>query len=846
MLRELLETLGRVPVPKNPLRAPATAGAFGGRQSVRVAGLRDAVDVFFAEGSVPHIFARTERDAYFVQGYITARDRLFQMDFARRSASGTLAEILGEMPLPHGLAVGAHELTHGAPLTIVDADRLMRTLGLRRAALSGVGRLSPATAEALQCYCEGVNAALTREPLPPECALLGYTPDPWTPADTLAILKGWAFELSTSWQLALLNDALARALKGQPDDAELLALTTPRDGLTTTRLYIPDEQVSRWLEPDDPRSLVLMVGESRVRTFLGYSGPGRGSSAWVVSGKRTATGQPLLCVDPHGQPRAPGQLVPFALTGGNLEVAGLALPGVPGILSGYTRSTAWALTAAHAADADIFIEKLNPENPGEAMHRGVFKPMQRHRELFRTKGHAEPIHREVRETAHGPVISDLSPAAAESGTVLALRWTGHAPSAELDAIYKLNHAARFEEARAAAEHISAPALNLLFADRHGHIGYQFAGAVPIRVAGGPRTPVPGWDGEYDWRGMVPFEELPHLLDPIEGFIVTCGNRVVDDRYPHYISHFFEPPYRHQRLVELLAGPRRVTLRDMRTMQLDVYSVWARRFIEDHIQPWAARVPFVEVELEEPLRQLLGWDGDATPDSVGAALFYTLFSQLADILLKPKLGERLFNEYFQVSALGFSSFERWLAEQPRTTELDDTIARAFRMSVRKLTDRFGPRVGAWRWGTLHTVQHRHPLADATGADDAGAGAGPWGWVTGAASLAAASATAALFNPPPYPCGGDATTINAAAFNPAHGSSVTLAPVARLVCDLANPNANEFALPLGVSGHPTSPDYTGTSAAWQSGQPFRLGLDRGDVERRGSHLVVTPPRGRTKAR
>ncbi len=806
MIRTLLETLAKLPASGvNPLSAPKP------RAHSYLRGLRSSVDVYLDEAGMAHVFARNEPDAYFAQGYLTARDRLFQMDFVRRAAAGRLAEVLGAKKLPWRRI---STLMRGT--TVVDADWLMRMFGLRKAALASMGRLSARTAESLNAYCEGVNACIAREPLPPEFAVLRYEPEPWTPADSLSILKAWAWELNVSWRAILYNDALARRFPGESELVQRLLPSYPRDGMTVTKAYIADEQLQSWVQPEDERALVTLLGDSAVRTFLGFSGAHLGSNAWAVSGSKTATGLPFVCNDLHLQLTAPSPMHLSHIAGGMLDVAGATLPGVPGVMTGYNRNIAWGISAGMAHDTDCFIERINPENENEVFFRDEWTQLTRRRETIRVRGEKEPVVREVRESSHGFLISDLLGDLAANDEALAIQWVAREPSGELEAIAQLNRAKSFGEFREALTHHAAPALGVVYADRENHIGYQFAGKIPHRVGGKNVVPVPGWDGEFDWRGYVPFAELPHLFDPAEGMIASANSRVADERYPHYISEFFDPPFRHRRIVELLSAERKYTLRDMRLIQNDTWSGFARQFIERIVKPWSERAPIIDVELEETLRKLLAWDGEAGAESAGAAIFYTFYRELTRNTLREWFGDELFVMFFEPSHQSCVAFEYLLSNAgagnlpaPR----DELIARSLRAASRELVDSLGGDPTGWQWGRLHRLTMHHRLGEMP--------------VVGAS-----------LNIGPFATGGDATTIASGMFpvagRPDHWSGAAV----RIICDLANPNNNEMVLSSGQSGHPFSGHYADHVGRWLKGEGYRIDFDRGALERRSALVTLEP--------
>ncbi|MCG3174520.1 MAG: Acyl-homoserine lactone acylase QuiP [Myxococcota bacterium] len=775
----------------------------------RVRGLGSRVQIYFSPVGAPHVFAESARDLYLAQGYITAGDRLWQMEFMRRAISGRLAEILGDQELDW------RELSiqfQGFPVSRLDA--FIRTLGLARAAEESLSVLSPQSIEALEAYAEGVTRYIESRATPSaEFALLGFRPGPWTPADSLKVLKGFAFDLCFSWRTVLFNGMLEAKF---PNSAERLAELFPRypaGAPTTTRMFNPKGQAE---EPRHALERALLSIEEGYRLFTGYSGAHVGSNAWVVGPSRTASGHAILCNDPHLAMQAPSVWYETRLHSPGVDVAGMGIPGLPGVVIGHNQRIAWGLTNLMAHDADIFMETLDPSDSGRVMRNGAAVPLSCREERIFIKGKKDPEIHTVRESDYGPIISGVLDDLAPAGQAYALKWTALQPSRELDGLLALNSAGDFEAVRRAAELFTAPALNLVYADTSGNIGYQVCGKIPVRKNGKNLTPVPAGNGEYDWRGTIPFHALPRLLNPKEGFAATANNKVVDELYPWFISELWEPPYRFERINELLSGVKLLTLNDMQAIQNDVFSGWARRVRDNVIRPWRQSAGAQSPEVETALRMLFSWDFVSRGGSAAAALFYVFYQELIELLFREQFGERIFQAFFEVLNESVVPVEELLSNPDSAWiphgKRDRLIGQAMNHAVERLSRSQGPDVNAWRWDCLHTVTMKHRFH-------------------------AVSVLRPYFSIGPFPASGDGMTVNNGGYRFSQPYEHRTGASMRIIMDCGNWDNTMIANSTGQSGHPSSPQYADQTAAWTAGKYHRSAFSRGEVER-FPRLVLAP--------
>ena len=503
-------------------RLPQTAG------TLRLPGLEAAVEVVRDRWGVPHIYAESTHDLMVAQGFVHAQDRLWQMDFQRRLVAGRLAEVLGAVAAP--------------------VDRWFRTIGMRRVAEQEVSLIDAGVRADLEAYAAGVSSRIARGRLPVEFTLLRYRPEPWTVADTLSWIKMMSWDLSVNWETELLRARLIARL-GPERAAEL-----------------EPEYFACWPRVVPPGVEYSAIGSAALRragAARPLAGPsareGLGSNNWALAGSRTTTGAPILANDMHLQMGMPCIWYENHLAGGDLDVTGVTFPGIPGVISGHNGHVAWGFTNGFPDVQDLYVERLRRTDDGRVQYeyRGEWLDAQVVREEIRVKGGGTVVEQVV-ITRHGPIINGLAPDLAGEQP-LALRWTSLEPDRMVEGLHGMSRAKNCLEFREALRDWTAPVQNTVYADTEGNIAYSFPGKVPIRARGDGRVPVPGWTGEYEWTGYIPYEELPHLYNPPQGYIATANNRVVDEAYPYHIGLEHCTGDRAQRIVELIEARDKVDL-----------------------------------------------------------------------------------------------------------------------------------------------------------------------------------------------------------------------------------------------------------------------------------------------
>jgi len=807
-----------------PRRAlPQTSG------TLEVDGLLGDVDVVRDVDGVPHVFASNLHDLFFAQGFVHAQDRFWQMDFWRHIGSGTLAELFGADQ--------------------VDTDAFLRTLGWRHIAETQYAALSPADRDVLDAYAAGVNAYL-RDRSPSELSFEytildainhDYDPAPWTPEDTLT----WG--LVMAWDLGgNLGDELGRALDlgvMSADRVDELYPPYPAENPVIVTGTGPARHARAIASLPHDVDTVLRRVRDRIDHLAALRGRGTadtgvGSNSWVVSGALTATGAPILANDPHLSLQMPSIWYQIDLRCSPvgpacpLEVAGFSFAGVPGVVIGHNAHIAWGFTNLGPDVEDLVIEKIDPADPHRYEFRGKWLDMDVHTETIRVAG-APSVDVEVRTTRHGPIISDTYGALAgfdQAGVELpepyaiALRWTALEPSAGVvTPILGLDRAANWTEFRAALAGFDVPAQNVIYADTAGHIGYQAPGKIPVRSSGDGTLPVPGWTGEYEWTGFVPYDELPRVLDPPSGFVVTANNAVTESGAGPFLTADWDAGYRARRIVDLLASNPGLTVRDHGWIQYDDYDLWGERLVPFILG--AGRSGF-DATASAAFSALAGWDLHDDAASSGAAIFNATWSHLLSLTFDDELPE-------SQRPIGGS---RWVAvvsglldrpddpfwddvTTPAREDRDDTLRRAFLAAVAELRARLGDDPATWRWGDVHTVRFANPTIGSSGiglVDD-------------------------RFDRGPFPASGTKTTPNAVGWTATKGYQVDWLPSMRMLVDLGDLDRSLAIHTTGESGHVGSPHYDDMIRRWLDGGFAPMRWDRATIDAATEAILHLTPAG-----
>ncbi len=783
--------------------------------TLRLEELQFPVEVLRDRWGVPHIFAENIHDMLLTQGYVHAQDRLWQMDFQRRLAAGRLAEVLGAEALP--------------------VDRWMRTLGLRRVAEREPAQLYKRNLGYLEAYAEGVNLFMRTERLPAEFTLLGYKPEPWTLADSLSWAKVVAWCLSVNWESELLRTALIERLGEsmaaglEPPRLERWPVILPKER-TPENILPPSDDTLPLEMLGDPPDLDALRKAEEARRFTGPpTSSGLGSNGWVVSGKFSTTGKPILANDMHLSLGAPSIWYENHIVGGDIHAAGVTFPGVPGVVAGHNGNVAWGITNGFADVQDLYLERLRTGSSGSLQYefKGEWREAEVRREVIRVKGQ-ESVEVAVVGTCHGPVLSDLPADLGGGKTPVALRWTSFEPDGMLNGLFGMLRATNCKMFQEMLRDWAGPVVNVVCADTQGNIGYSYAGRIPVRAKGDGRLPVPGWSGEYEWSGNVPFEELPRLFNPPQGYIVTANNDLGVADFPYPIGNEFCAGDRAQRIVELLESRGSLNLAVTKEMQLDQVSTSARA-VAQVLGQLAVDGP----DLQAVVELMKAWDAHLSANSPAAALYEVFIRQLIQKLLSTRLGELTLRAAGkeaaplpEVGSMFGDKLMTWLlviledAQSPwydlgGGEDRDTVFRQVLGESVELLRARCGPRIEDWSWGKLHTLTFAHLLGSVPGLEQ-------------------------VYNRGPFPVGGDASTIWALS-KPLYSldGAETVGPPYRFIADLGDLSRSQSVLVPGQSGRAGSRHYDDQIQAWFSGDTHTLLFTREQVDSAlESRLILIP--------
>ena len=770
--------------------------------TIRARGLGAPVEIWRDRQGIPHLRAESTRDAFLGQGFVHAQDRLWQMEYDRRRAYGRWAELAG----PGALA----------------QDIQMRRFRLEASARADYDAVNAETRAMLDAYAAGVNAFIeTTRALPVEFGLVGARPEPWQPWDSGAVFKV-RHVLMGLWQVKAWRARLVRQLGA----ARASALCP---GTQANPMLILPPGVAYDGAPIEGLA-ELTAGEAALPALPEWE---VGSNNWAVSGALTASGKPLVAGDPHRPLDVPSVYYQNHLAGPEFDAIGLSFAGVPGLPHfGHNARVAWCVTHAQADYQDLFIERFDAADPRRYQWGGQWLVAETAREVVVVRG-AAPVDIDVTVTRHGPIVLGDP----RRGTGIAFSYTATAgPNHTFESLLPMLRARTAAELDEAQRPWVDPANNLVFADVDGAIGYRTRGAIPVRPLANAWLPVPGWDGAHEWRGMVPFEEMPATRNPANGFIVTANSRIVGDEYRHYLAVDWTPDFRTRRLVhrlgELARRPSRATAADMAELHADRVSLPARAFV-DILAARAAELASAQPAMaddavaKDALARVLAWDGAMDSDQAAPTIYSAFRETLLRDLMEPILGPLTAEAFAGTPRGAVGHMSRLRAVLADMIRADDrrllppggswtaAMARAFAAAVAGLRAALGDDVAGWCWGRVHTTKPEHTLA------------------------ATFPQHARALNPPAVAMGGDGDTVQAASFIASAGYTLTSTSVARYVFDLADWERSVWIVPLGASGHPGSPHHADQAEAWAACRHVPMRYDwagiRGDAE---THQTIQP--------
>lgn len=774
-------------------------------------GLKAQVEVAIDVYGIPHIYAENEADAMFALGYMHARDRLWQMDFSRRAAQGKLAEVMGPSALEH--------------------DTFMRTLGINRLAKNSVERIKRhrALSQNMSAYAWGVNsyiAGIMSERLPPEFRTMDYQPGPWMPQDSLAIEKAMAWELCGSFDdlyLATLVKKLGQETVDELfpiDRYKEIPIIPPRSpekvskNTDTQKPFAPSRQNEATIH--DAYTLLTTMVSHKFRILGG--GNSFGSNNWVIDGKKSASGKPILASDPHLGFHLPCIWYAAHIVADDLDVIGVTMPGLPVVLLGHNRRVAWGVTNTQADVTDFYIEQLNEENT-HYRYEDQWKPLKIFAETINVRGQ-EPSELTIHETEHGPLFP-LTP------TNLAIKWIGAEPDDDAYAFYVLNHAVDYDDFATAMQTLNAPPMNFAYADANGMIAMWVAGLFPIRQTGLGRVPVSGTSGEFEWTGFVPRIDTPHCVNPSQGYLASANQRPAPQQYPYYLGYEWDPGYRARRINQLLSTDDKIPIERMKTFQVDTYDTAAESMLPHLIA--ACKDDFEEGKLYAQILDILAdWDFHTTVDSSVPTIWWKWLDRLRDAVWEDEW--KVAGIEPQSESWGHTGLNKWhpplevleqlVVEKPTSKWFDDVstesretlrecASRSLRDAVDELRENLGIDIAEWKWGAVNCLRIDHLSGDP------------------------------LFARGGHPLSGSDLTLCARGT----GGDVSSGPTWRMVVDFSDLGGAVGIFPGGQSGNPQTPHYDDLIDIWARDEyispPFYATAEEFPAEQIKRRLILSPP-------
>jgi penicillin G amidase len=753
-----------------------------------VSGLTSDVTVYRDGRGMPHIYAGNEHDLYFAVGYVMAQERLWQMDLIRRATRGTLSEVLGEK--------------------LVETDKFLRSLEMTAKSKMLLKTEAKTTIAYMQAFADGINAFIAAvRNLPPEFKILSYKPDPWQLEDICNIIGYMGWDLANE---NLTNDIYYRLLV-QKIGIEKTTRLIP-DWNTVTSVVFTEFKLNDTLLKN-AQKFISAMDTLKALGIISFSG----SNNWAVSGTRTVTGKPLLSNDMHLSFGSPGiwmqmhQVVP-----GKLNVTGVVVPGTPFIVAGHNEKIAWGLTNLMVDDIDLYAEKINPENSDQYYFNGVWKNMIVKKEIIKIKGGKQDSVI-IKYTHRGPIISGFRGVRNAS---LSMRWSGYDFSDEIRTVSLLNRAGGWNDFRSAISTFRSISQNFAYADVEGNIGLNTGGGIPIRKGNGSLIR-DGETDEFDWKGFVPFEQLPYSFNPAKGSVSSANNRTVIEGYPYYISSNFCLPYRINRIRQMLDEKEMFSIEDFKRMILDQHSDYAALLtpfilkLEDH------KNELTQEEIKA-LNSFSGWDYDMSASLIAPSVFEFFRQKFIKNLLEDELQD-LFGQMpgaakdYYIYRILKTGPDEWVdnINTPQIETIDDIILKSFKECISSLTQLYGQDQAEWQWGNIHKITIEHPLGSVKILD-----------------------RLFSFNSPNFRIGGSNHTVSpytfGAGLNVNHGASE------RHIFNTADWDESLTIIPTGNSGIPSSEFYLSQTKDYLEGKFYKDAFSEAAVKAAAKYRLVLKAR------
>ncbi len=773
------------------LRGIATKGIPDYNAKIHLQNLKEDVTVYRDEFAVPHIYAKNDEDLYRATGYCMAQDRLWQFDLIRRATTGELSEIFGE--------------------DMIDADQMLRMLRIPEKSREVLKISDENVINALNAFCDGVNQFIDthQRNLPPEFSILGYKPEKWLPEHSINLIGYMAWDLTMPW----LIETVFERIRQKVGDEKFVKIIPDLD-IQKSVIYSEMGENESVLSAD----LTYLAATSKLKE-LGIE-VFNGSNNWVVSGEKSISGKPLFSNDMHLELNAPGIWYQMhQVVEGKLNVTGVAVPGQPLIVAGHNEDIAWGMTNVMVDDMDFYYERINPDNPDEYLFNGEWRPLEVRKEIIKIKG-GETVERVNRFTHRGPIVTKYKKM--NEDKPISMRWVGNEPSNEMRSLYLMNRARNWEDYKNALKTFVAVSQNIAYADIEGNIGIYCAAGVPIRDGWKGLKIVPGETDKYDWKGLVPFEELPHSYNPKSGFVASANNRSAGNDYPYHITYWYAPQYRIDRIREMLTEKAFFSINDFKRMQGDHKSKLVEGMI-DKTNYVVGNNNDLNNSEQQSAKLLKKWDGILTKESIATTIFDQFYLELIQNIFLDELGEDLYFDFIKVEYTPYLAIDKiWIdgnsewcdnINTENVENLEDMIQKSFKDAVAELINNFGNNLENWQWGKIHGLYLEHPMGRVKLLDKI-----------------------FNFNRGPYSVGGGSHTVSPYRYDRSNPFKVNYGSSHRHIYDTSDWDKSLSIIPTGISGIPASKHYCDQTQSFVNNEYRNDYMSRDLVEQQSKYKQV----------
>ncbi len=753
--------------------------------------IKDNILIYTDSVGIQYITANNDNDVAFALGYLHARDRLFSMDLYRRAGEGRLSEIFGKRTIKF--------------------DELFRTIGIYRTIKSNLNKYDKTTLSLLKSYSEGVNNYIenNKSKLQIEFDLLGYYPEPWTDIHSLLIIRMMAWELNINWWADFVYADLIDKL-GTDKAEEILPDVSLKDLNNIPKSSnIISELAQNFLQSN-----------FEFKEFFGLEGSQIGSNNWVVDGKKSLSGKPIIANDPHLPYSVPSKWYLAVIINGSETIAGVTLPGVPGVVLGTNKNIAWALTNLMNDETDFYLEKIDSSKKNYYLDN-KWQPLKVIKDTIKIKNFQSKII-QIASTHRGPVISDVHQMTffynedKKNFPAISMRWLGLEFSDEMFAFYKINKAKNFQEFKEAVSDFSVPGQNFLYADKDGNIGYITGAKIPIRSSNSSSIISDGTKSSNDWLGFVSKNEMITSLNPANGFLATANSNHFD-KLNYYITHLWEPSSRFDRINELLNQKEKHSVDNFKQYQFDQTSKYAEQIVPQIIAAFN-EVKIKDKNLKQALELFENWDYKMDAYSQTASIYQVFMNKLLKNIYYDEMDEDLYNQFLFIASVPYRSLLKILKSESawfddvkseKTYDKNSIIRKSLADALTYLETNYGKDIKLWQWGRIHKVMFKHPLSGAFNPVDK------------------------LINIGPFEVGGDGTTIFNTEYSFAKKPNFrsdffnnqfdnVLGPSMRFIYDFGTPDELNIVLTTGQSGNIFSEHYSDMSDFWLKGKYYKINI------------------------